>query len=99
MTRTELARRLSERSGIDYATARAVVRDVFSLISETLNEGRAVRLYGFGRFERVKTRCGHYDVNMGRYVERIPGEYARFRAGRAMVFSNSDPIDPLEGES
>ena len=51
MTRSDLIRKLGERSNLNLSTAEMVIHETFSAMAKTLKSGGRIEIRGFGSFE------------------------------------------------
>jgi DNA-binding protein HU-beta len=91
MNKTELAEKLSKKTGLSVAKAKEVVQTLFAtepghgIIAIELDAGRNVQVTGFGTFE-TRHRRARKGVNPGTGAEiSIPARtYAAFRPGKGL---------------
>ena len=62
MNKTELTAAVAERAGITQHAARAVIDAIVGTITDQTDAGRAVKILGFGKFEK-KTRAARLGRN------------------------------------
>ena len=79
MTRKELVRLVTERTGMSLAAADAAVKASLEALTQALARGDAVRLPGFGTFETK-----HRPARTGAPVAVPASRAVRFRAGTAL---------------
>lgn len=65
MTKYELAKKVAEKTGIDCTVATAVLEEAAEIIKETLAEGDAFFMRGFGTFQ-VKHRAAKLGRNISK---------------------------------
>jgi len=90
MTKTDLARGLSDRLGMLNSTAESVVDIVFADIIDALEQGERVNISGFGTFA-VLARGGRTGRNpqTGESIEIPASRTAKFKPGKQMKESLS----------
>ena len=85
MTKTELAAKVAESTGMTKKDAAAAVNAVFEEITKALVNGDKVQLVGFGSFS-VKTRPAHLGINPAskKKIEIAASRAPKFTAGAAL---------------
>jgi DNA-binding protein HU-beta len=89
MTKTDLARGLSDRLGMLNSTAESVVDIVFADIIDALEQGERVNISGFGTFAILaRARTGR-NPQTGESIEIPASRTAKFKPGKQMKESLS----------
>ena len=85
MNKTDLTAKVAEKSGLTKVDAAKAVESVFDSISESLVEGNAVQLIGFGTFE-VRDRAARTGRNpkTGDEIQIAAAKVPAFKAGKAL---------------
>jgi nucleoid DNA-binding protein len=89
MTKTDLARGLSDRLGILNDTAQSVVDIVFANIVDALEEGERVNISGFGTFAVARGARTGRNPQTGESIEIPASRTAKFKPGKQMKESLS----------
>ncbi|NIS65926.1 MAG: DNA-binding protein HU [Gemmatimonadales bacterium] len=86
MTKSEIAERIAEDSGITRKQADAALDSMLRTITETLGRGGRVDLADFGTFSVAErsARTGRNPAT-GEVIEIPAKRYTRFRAGKALM--------------
>ena len=85
MTKTELAAKVAENTGMTKKDSAAAVNAVFEEITKALVNGEKVQLVGFGSFD-VKVRPAHTGINPAteQKIEIAASRSPKFTAGAAL---------------
>ena len=85
MTKTELAAKVAESTGMTKKDSAAAVNAVFDEITKALVNGEKVQLVGFGSFD-VKERPAHTGINPAtkQKIEIAASRSPKFTAGAAL---------------
>lgn len=85
MTKSELAAKVAEKTGMTKKNASAAVEAVFETITESLSNGEKVSIVGFGSFE-AKERAGRTCINPStkEKVDVAASRVPKFTAGKAL---------------
>ena len=62
ITKKEIAEQIANRHALSKIESKLIVNDVFDCIAESLKEGNAVNISGFGKFE-TRTRAKRMGIN------------------------------------
>ncbi len=81
----DIAEQLSERTGLTKKESGEAVSAIFGIISESLVEGKNVKLVGFGTFEskQIKARKGR-NPKTGEQIEIPSSVKVKFGIGKAL---------------
>lgn len=85
MTKTELVRTVSQKTGVDTPTVRAVYTAIVEEIISVVRRGGTVMLTGFGRFYRLR-KAGHA-------VQFIKSGKSRIKGYDVLKFSASSTLN------
>lgn len=85
MTKTELAAKVAENTGMTKKDSVAAVNAVFEEITKALVNGEKVQVVGFGSFD-VKVRPAHTGINPAtkQKIEIAASRSPKFTAGAAL---------------
>ncbi|WP_292053823.1 MULTISPECIES: HU family DNA-binding protein [unclassified Brevundimonas] len=85
MSKSELIGRMAQSAGITREQAKLALEALTDHIGQTLNEGRDVRIVGFGSFSLAERAAGKArNPRTGETVERPASRTARFRVGEGL---------------
>lgn len=85
MTKAELIKAVSEKTGKTQTEAKKYIDTTIEVIRETLENGENVSIVGFGNFE-VRHRDGHMGRNpaTGEAMEIAPSNTVGFKASKVL---------------
>ncbi len=86
MNKAALVQKISEQARVSKRDAEAMVSAFVNIVIDTLKQGEAVNIAGFGAFS-AKTRAGRIGVNPQNPNEKIeipPVTVAKFKAGKVL---------------
>ena len=97
ITKSELARRLSEEMGFDGALANQLVRTFFQALTESIIQGNRIEARGFEVFEvsRANARNGR-NPRTGERVFVPARRKVKFKPGKILKTELSKPIETRE---
>jgi len=85
MTKAELVEAMANRAGLNKAQAKGALDAFISSVSDSLRDGKEVRVVGFGSFVPVKRPAGAArNPRTGETVKKKASKTCRFRVGDAL---------------
>jgi DNA-binding protein HU-beta len=85
MTKAELVAAIAQKTGLKQAQAKDALDAMLGSVTESLKQGKEVRLVGFGSFTPVNRPAGMArNPRTGAAVNRPASKTARFRVGDSL---------------
>ena len=85
MTKAELVQAIAEKAGLNKNQAKDALEAFISSVTDTVKDGKDVRIVGFGNFVPVERAAGTArNPRTGESVDRPASKTVRFRPGEGL---------------